>query len=43
MGYREKILESVKEGYHIAGNIGKELNLVGWQFWKQTTKLKLAL
>ena len=28
--------------YHIAGNIGVELNLADWQFWKQTAKLKSA-
>ena len=26
--------------YCIAGNIGGELNLADWRFWKQTTKLK---
>ena len=34
--------DDVSVNYHIARNIGRELNLADWQFWKQTAKLKSA-
>ena len=33
-------LDGLKVTCRIAGNIGWELNLVDWQFWKQTAKLE---
>ena len=34
--------EWVGQAYRIAGNIGGELNLADWRFWKQAAKLKPA-
>ena len=36
------MLQDRRRIHRTAGNIGGELNLADWRFWKQTAKLKSA-